>query len=93
MDGALPVAAAQLAAGEQRQRGRHAGTSTPSRSPITRSASRATGVLVSFVVAYASIAWLLRYVSRHSIVVFAGYRVALGLLLAAGLVTGALSAT
>ncbi|BCB74788.1 hypothetical protein GCM10022251_79160 [Phytohabitans flavus] len=49
--------------------------------------------MVSFVVAYASIAWLLRYVSRHSIVVFAGYRVALGLLLAAGLVTGALSAT
>ncbi|BCB75289.1 undecaprenyl-diphosphate phosphatase [Phytohabitans flavus] len=53
----------------------------------------ALGAVVSFVVAYASIAWLLRYVSRHSIVVFAGYRVALGLLLAAGLVTGALSAT
>ncbi|GIH15950.1 undecaprenyl-diphosphate phosphatase [Rugosimonospora africana] len=53
----------------------------------------AVGVIVSFVVAYASIAWLLRYVSRHSIVVFVWYRVALGALLAAGLVTGLLSAT
>lgn len=52
----------------------------------------AGGVVVSFVVAYASIAWLLRYVSRHSIVVFVWYRVALGLLLVGGLVTGLLSA-
>jgi undecaprenyl-diphosphatase len=53
----------------------------------------AVGVVVSFVVAYASIAWLLRYVARHSIVVFVWYRVGLGLLLAAGLVSGVLSAT
>jgi undecaprenyl-diphosphatase len=53
----------------------------------------AVGILVSFVVAYASIAWLLRYVARHSIVVFVWYRVALGALLVAGLSAGVLSAT
>jgi undecaprenyl-diphosphatase len=51
------------------------------------------GVIVSFVVAYASIAWLLRYVSRHSIIVFVWYRVILGGLLVLGLATGILSAT
>jgi undecaprenyl-diphosphatase len=53
----------------------------------------AAGVVVSFVVAYASIAWLLRYVSRHSIIIFVWYRVILGLLLIAGLAGGVLSAT
>lgn len=38
----------------------------------------AVGTLVSFVVAYASIALLLRFVARHSIVAFVPYRVALG---------------
>ena len=36
------------------------------------------GTLVSFVVAYASIAWLLRFVAHHSIVKFVPYRVAVG---------------
>ena len=36
------------------------------------------GTVVSFVVAYASIALLLRFVARHSIVAFVPYRVALG---------------
>ena len=36
------------------------------------------GTVVSFVVAYASIAWLLRFVTTHSIVAFVPYRVALG---------------
>lgn len=55
----------------------------------------ATGVatVVSLVVAYASIAWLLRLVAHHSITVFIGYRVALGVLLVVGLATGVLSAT
>jgi undecaprenyl-diphosphatase len=48
------------------------------------------GTLVSFVVAYAAIAWLLRYVARHPITIFVWYRVAagvlLGLLLAAGVI-------
>lgn len=33
---------------------------------------------MAFVVAYASIAFLLRFVSRHSIVAFVPYRVVLG---------------
>ena len=51
------------------------------------------GTVVSFIVAYASIAWLLRYVARHSIVTFVWYRVAVGGLLAGALALGWLSAT
>jgi undecaprenyl-diphosphatase len=51
------------------------------------------GTLVSFAVAYVSIAWLLRFVVRHSIVTFVWYRVGLGVLLIAALAAGALSAT
>jgi undecaprenyl-diphosphatase len=36
------------------------------------------GTIVSFFVAYASIAWLLRFVAHHSIAAFVPYRVALG---------------
>jgi undecaprenyl-diphosphatase len=36
------------------------------------------GTVVSFVVAYASIAWLLRFVAHHSITKFVPYRVAVG---------------
>jgi len=49
--------------------------------------------LVSFVVAYASIAWLLRFVAGHSITVFVWYRLALGGLLLLLLGTGAVTAT
>jgi undecaprenyl-diphosphatase len=51
------------------------------------------GIVVAFVVAYASIAWLLRFVSHHSIAWFVPYRVGLGLLLLALLGTGVLGAT
>lgn len=51
------------------------------------------GTLVSFAVAYASIAWLLKLVGSHSINVFNPYRIALGLLLIVLLATGVLSAT
>jgi undecaprenyl-diphosphatase len=51
------------------------------------------GLVVSFIVAYASIAWLLRFVSRHSIVTFVWYRVAVGILVIAALATGVLTAT
>ena len=51
------------------------------------------GTAVSFVVAYASIAWLLRLVQRHPITVFVYYRVALGLALVVLLGAGVLSAT
>ncbi|QAY62806.1 hypothetical protein ET495_05530 [Xylanimonas allomyrinae] len=49
--------------------------------------------LVSFAVAYASIAWLLRLVVHRLISVFAGYRVGLATAVAVLLSTGALSAT
>jgi undecaprenyl-diphosphatase len=53
----------------------------------------ALGMLVSFVVAYASIAWLLRFVAHHPITVFVGYRVLAGLALIGLLAAGAVSAT
>ncbi len=49
--------------------------------------------VIAFVLGYASIAWLLRYVARHSVYVFVWYRVVLGLLLFVALGTGWLSAT
>ena len=53
----------------------------------------AVATLVSFVVAYAAVAWLLRFVAHHTMVVFAVYRVSLGLVLVALLATGVISAT
>ena len=47
---------------------------------------------VSFVVGYASIALLLKYLRTHTTFVFVGYRVALGLLLAGLLLGGVLQA-
>lgn len=51
------------------------------------------GTLVSFVVAYASVAWLLKFVAHHSIGKFVPYRVGLGLVLLVLLSTGVMSAT
>lgn len=48
---------------------------------------------LSFAVGYAAIAWLLRFVERHSVYVFVWYRVGLGALVILGLSTGWLSAT
>jgi undecaprenyl-diphosphatase len=53
----------------------------------------AVGTAVSFAVAYVTIAWLLRFVVRHPITVFVGYRIAAGVLLALLLTTGVLSPT
>jgi undecaprenyl-diphosphatase len=53
----------------------------------------AVGTVISFLVAYASIAWLLQFVAKHPITVFVGYRVVAGLALAGLLATGVLSAT
>jgi undecaprenyl-diphosphatase len=50
------------------------------------------GTGVSFVVAYASIAWLLRYVARHTFNLFVGYRLVVAALLVVLLVTGAVTA-
>jgi undecaprenyl-diphosphatase len=51
------------------------------------------GTVVSFVVAYASIAWLLRFVAHHPITWFVPYRLALGGLLIVLLASGVMSAT
>jgi undecaprenyl-diphosphatase len=51
------------------------------------------GTLVSFVVAYAAVAWLLKFVAHHSIVAFVPYRLALGGVILVLLATGTISAT
>jgi undecaprenyl-diphosphatase len=51
------------------------------------------GTVVSFVVAYATIAWLLKFVAHHPITWFVPYRVALGVVLIVVLSSGVLSAT
>ncbi|MFF4800950.1 undecaprenyl-diphosphate phosphatase [Streptomyces sp. NPDC001351] len=51
----------------------------------------AVGTIVSFVVAYASIAWLLKFVAKHSFNAFVVYRIVVGVLLLGLLSTGGLS--
>ena len=51
------------------------------------------GIVIAFIVAFASVAWLLRFVAHHPISVFVVYRVALGLLLFVLLATNVISAT
>lgn len=51
------------------------------------------GILVSFVVAYASIAWLLKFVASNSLMAFIIYRIVLGTVLLVVLGTGLMSAT
>jgi undecaprenyl-diphosphatase len=51
------------------------------------------GTLVSFVVAYAAVAWLLRFVAHHTIAAFVPYRLVVGGVLVVLLATGAISAT
>ncbi len=53
----------------------------------------AAGIVVAFVVALASIAWLLRFVAGHSLKAFVWYRVALGVVLVVVLSTSVMTAT
>jgi undecaprenyl-diphosphatase len=55
--------------------------------------STIVATVVSFLVAYASVAWLLKFVAGHPITWFVGYRVALGVILAILLATGTISPT
>ncbi|SQD94204.1 MULTISPECIES: undecaprenyl-diphosphate phosphatase [unclassified Parafrankia] len=52
-----------------------------------------TATVVSFVTAYFAIAWLLKFVARHSYSVFIYYRLALGSVILFLLATGIISAT
>ncbi|MER5409694.1 undecaprenyl-diphosphate phosphatase [Streptomyces sp. NPDC002769] len=51
----------------------------------------AVGTIVSFVVAYGSIAWLLKFVAKHSFNAFVIYRIVIGVALLGLLATGTLS--
>lgn len=51
------------------------------------------GSAVAFVLGYAAIAWLLRFVQNHSLAWFAGYRILLGLVVMALLASGTIPAT
>ena len=59
---------------------------------VTPYGQMAVGIVIAFVVAYASIAWLLRFVAHHPITIFIWYRVPLGVLIGVALVAGWLSA-
>jgi undecaprenyl-diphosphatase len=48
--------------------------------------------VIAFAIGFASIAWLLRYVERHSVYLFVWYRVALGAVLFVALGAGWLAA-
>jgi undecaprenyl-diphosphatase len=50
------------------------------------------GTVVSFVVAYASIAWLLKFVAKHSFNSFVVYRIVVGIVLIGLLATNTLDA-
>ncbi|MFG1954941.1 undecaprenyl-diphosphate phosphatase [Micromonospora sp. NPDC048830] len=63
------------------------GTAAPS------GAQMVVATLVAFVIGYAAIAWLLRYVAHHTLYVFVLYRVAVGTLVLALLMTGTIAAT
>lgn len=55
-------------------------------------AQMVVATLIAFAVGYAAIAWLLRYVERHSVYLFVWYRIALGLVVLILLGTGTISA-
>lgn len=68
-----------------------ADTSGPGAQPILLQMVVAT--LVAFVVGYATIAWLLRFVENHTVYVFVWYRVVLGLLVLGACSAGLVAAT
>lgn len=51
------------------------------------------GIVVAFVVAYASIAWLLRFLANNSLMAFVIYRIVAGALLLGAVGAGWISAT
>jgi undecaprenyl-diphosphatase len=56
-------------------------------------APTAVGIVISFIVAYVSIAWLLKYVAGHTVAAFVYYRVAVGGIIVGLLWGGAITAT
>nr|WP_269809715.1 undecaprenyl-diphosphate phosphatase [Kineosporia rhizophila] len=56
-------------------------------------AQMTVATLVAFVVGFAIIAWLMKFVERHSVYVFVAYRIVLGLVMLGALSMGWVSAT
>lgn len=56
-------------------------------------AQLAVSVVITFVIGYAAVAWLLRFLVNHAMYWFVGYRVVLALTVMALLATGVVSAT
>jgi undecaprenyl-diphosphatase len=56
-------------------------------------AQMVVATLIAAAVGYAAIAWLLRYVERHSVYLFVWYRLALGIVVLTLLATGTINAT
>jgi len=56
-------------------------------------AQTVVATVVAFVVGYACVAWLLKYVAKHSFMVFVWYRIVLGAVLCGLLATGVVSPT
>lgn len=56
-------------------------------------AATITATIASFAVAYLAVAWLLKFIAKHSYTVFIVYRMALGIILLILLITGSISAT
>lgn len=51
------------------------------------------GMATSFIVAYVAVAWLLKYITKHSYTIFIVYRLILGSILLLLLITGTIAAT
>ena len=66
--------------------------STSARTPASAWGPTLVATVIAFVVGYAVIAWLLRYVATHSFLPFVIYRIAVGVLLLVLLATGTLAA-
>jgi undecaprenyl-diphosphatase len=61
--------------------------------PAPSGAQMVVATIIAFALGYASIAWLLSWVARHTFYIFVFYRIALGGALLGALTTGALAAT
>ncbi|GIF47844.1 undecaprenyl-diphosphatase [Asanoa ferruginea] len=60
---------------------------------VPSGAQMVVATIIAFVLGYASIAWLLKYVSAHTFYPFVLYRVALGAIVMALLINGTIAAT
>lgn len=64
----------------------------PTHGQAATSSQLGVGVVIAFILGYISIAWLLKFVEKHSLNWFAGYRVIVGVMVLILLGTGVLTA-